>query len=74
MNQDLALMQDFQTILQTSPSLAFKHRQWLPPSEGVLKLKVDGAIFTEVGRAGVGCVLRDPKGDILMAKPTPNEC
>lgn len=40
---------------------------WLQPNQGELKLNVDGAIFPDYNKAGVGCILRDEKGSAVMA-------
>ncbi|XXG86241.1 hypothetical protein AAC387_Pa11g1173 [Persea americana] len=40
---------------------------WHPPPTGVVKLNVDGVIFENVQKAGVGAVLRDEKGNVIMA-------
>ncbi|XP_035545068.1 uncharacterized protein LOC118348173 [Juglans regia] len=44
-----------------------KFYKWNPPSAGSLKLNVDAATFPGWDKAGVGAVLRDEKGRILMA-------
>lgn len=54
------------------PSL--KTKTWIAPSIGMLKLNVDGAIFAELQQAGVGCVLRHEKGEVLMAATNPIQC
>ncbi|KAF5469006.1 hypothetical protein F2P56_013111 [Juglans regia] len=40
---------------------------WSPPPPGFLKLNVDGAIFPDQHRAGIGIILRDGKGDVVAA-------
>lgn len=40
---------------------------WKPPPPGYLKLNVNGAMFCDLYRAGVGAIHRDDKGDIVMA-------
>ncbi|XP_042983206.1 uncharacterized protein LOC122312616 [Carya illinoinensis] len=42
-------------------------RHWQPPPEGVLKLNIDGALFSDQCKAGVGAVLRDNEGDVIFA-------
>ncbi|XP_035543587.1 uncharacterized protein LOC118347674 [Juglans regia] len=41
--------------------------KWKPPDPDVLKLNVDGAVFEEMGRAGIGAILRHSSGRVLMA-------
>ncbi|KAG6697711.1 hypothetical protein I3842_09G215400 [Carya illinoinensis] len=43
------------------------HYKWKAPSPGWLKLNVDGVAFSDLGRSGVGVVLRDHTGKVLMA-------
>ncbi|XP_042974894.1 uncharacterized protein LOC122306534 [Carya illinoinensis] len=40
---------------------------WKPPPEGSLKINIDGAIFDDFNKAGVGVVLRDQAGRVLVA-------
>ncbi|KAF5451602.1 hypothetical protein F2P56_026695 [Juglans regia] len=40
---------------------------WSPPPPGFLKLNVDGAIFPDHHKAGIGIILRDEKGDVIAA-------
>ncbi|XP_018860262.1 uncharacterized protein LOC109021962 [Juglans regia] len=48
-------------------SQTLKHYKWHPPSAGCLKLNVDAAVFPEWDKAGVGPVLRDENGRVIMA-------
>ncbi|XP_042950614.1 uncharacterized protein LOC122282698 [Carya illinoinensis] len=41
--------------------------QWQPPPEGVLKLNIDGALFSDQCKAGIGAVLRDKEGKVIFA-------
>lgn len=41
---------------------------WLPPLSGELKLNLDGALFEEQNRYGVGLVVRDEKGLLVEAR------
>ena len=41
-------------------------QKWAPPSEGTDKLNVDGA-FTSDGRAGAGMILRNDRGEVIVA-------
>ncbi|KAG6620210.1 hypothetical protein I3842_Q075500 [Carya illinoinensis] len=53
------------TIEATKIKLKYKC-QWQPPPEGVLKLNIDGALFSDQCKAGVGAVLRDKEGKIIF--------
>ncbi|XP_042942934.1 uncharacterized protein LOC122277122 [Carya illinoinensis] len=44
-----------------------KYSCWQPPSLGVLKLHVDGAIFEDQDRASVGMLLRNDRGVVLFS-------
>ncbi|KAF5470679.1 hypothetical protein F2P56_011176 [Juglans regia] len=41
--------------------------RWKPPSSSFLKLNVDGAVFADGNKAGVGLVLRDENGKVVWA-------
>lgn len=40
---------------------------WKPPQAGYVKLNFNGAIFQDLGVAGVGIVLRNDQGVVLFA-------
>lgn len=40
---------------------------WKPPDEGKVKANFDGAMFDELNKAGIGVVVRNPKGEIMAA-------
>ncbi|KAF5477566.1 hypothetical protein F2P56_004192 [Juglans regia] len=40
---------------------------WFPPPVGHLKLNVDGALFHEQSRSGVGMILRDETGKVIFS-------
>ncbi|KAF5459731.1 hypothetical protein F2P56_019653 [Juglans regia] len=41
--------------------------KWKPPDPDMLKLNVDGAVFVEMGKDGMGAILRNSSGSVLMA-------
>lgn len=41
--------------------------RWQPLGEGCFKLNVNGAIFFNLQKAGIGAILRDNKGEPIMA-------
>ncbi|KAG2726715.1 hypothetical protein I3760_01G126500 [Carya illinoinensis] len=47
------------------------HYKWKAPSPGWLKLNVDGVVLSNLGRSGLGAVLRDHTGKVLMAVSQP---
>ncbi|XP_035551024.1 uncharacterized protein LOC118349636 [Juglans regia] len=44
-----------------------QHLKWKPPPTDVLKLNIDGAMFVDLRRTGVGFLLRDAKGELIVA-------
>lgn len=40
---------------------------WKPPKRGYVKLNVDGVLFFCLQVIGIGAILRDSKGDLLLA-------
>ncbi|XXG73198.1 hypothetical protein AAC387_Pa07g2157 [Persea americana] len=48
-------------ILTASPD------RWLPPPLGWLKLNFDGSFNTNNGKLGIGGLIRDPYGKLVMA-------
>ncbi|XP_035551721.1 uncharacterized protein LOC118349890 [Juglans regia] len=45
----------------------FEDLRWSTPPEDSLKLNIDGALFFDLNKAGMGAVLRNHMGEILMA-------
>ena len=43
------------------------HIQWRPPPGELYKTNYDGAVFTESGEAGIGVVVRNAKGEVMVA-------
>ncbi|XP_050280341.1 uncharacterized protein LOC126721341 [Quercus robur] len=41
--------------------------KWVPPPKGWFKANVDGTIFKETNKAGIGVVVRDSQGWVLAA-------
>lgn len=52
--------------MHESPGPSSSKKVWLAPNPGELKLNVDGVIFSDQNRTGVGCVLQDERGSVLM--------
>ncbi|XP_035540282.1 uncharacterized protein LOC108983774 [Juglans regia] len=53
--------------MSSSTQIAKRMCYWEPPPRGFLKLNVDGAMFLNLRKAGVGVVVRDNKGKLVMA-------
>ncbi|XP_075659258.1 uncharacterized protein LOC142629163 [Castanea sativa] len=43
------------------------HAQWSPPPSNCLKLNFDGAVFPELGKAGLGVVVHDCQGNVIAS-------
>lgn len=41
--------------------------RWVPPRQGILKLNVDRAVFTNQRSAGMGVALRDERGGVILS-------
>ncbi|KAF5459099.1 hypothetical protein F2P56_023083, partial [Juglans regia] len=63
----LSVQRSFIDLKQLQKPKVRAYYEWKPPPIDWLKLSVDGAVFGEINRAGVGFVLRDGKGDVLLA-------
>ncbi|KAF5469518.1 hypothetical protein F2P56_013583 [Juglans regia] len=66
------------SMYQEHLSASYEHKRgllpqcrWQPPPAGVLKLNIDGATFHEQCRSGVGMVLRDERGKVLLTASKP---
>ena len=42
-------------------------KPWTPPDENWIKVNVDGALLAESGAAGIGVVIRDNRGTVLLS-------
>ncbi|XP_070057487.1 uncharacterized protein [Nicotiana tomentosiformis] len=54
-------------MLQLQPVQKITIVTWNKPEKGSLKLNTDGSFIKENGKAGMGGILRDDKGDLIMA-------
>ncbi|KAK3199278.1 hypothetical protein Dsin_022693 [Dipteronia sinensis] len=49
------------------PQKVYKAMAWVPPPKEVLKFNVDGSFKKEIGRAGIGGVLLNSRGEVLCS-------
>ncbi|CAI9785388.1 unnamed protein product [Fraxinus pennsylvanica] len=63
----LGMLESYSKARKTNNSQIRKHFKWKPPDFNFLKLNVDGATFKELDKAGIGAVLRDHSGQVIMA-------
>lgn len=62
----LSLQKDYNEVQGKSKKLDQMQCRWNPPPPGVMKLNVDGAIFHDQHKTGVGIILQDEQGEVLM--------
>lgn len=67
----LSLLTDYENNTVTSIKLSLSNQVWTALALDILKLNVDGAIFAKHQRAGVGCVLQNEKGELLLVATNP---
>ncbi|XP_042939527.1 uncharacterized protein LOC122274566 [Carya illinoinensis] len=63
----LSMLKESQAIQGGCQQLLRRNMGWRPPPTGVLKLNTDGAMFQEQCKIGVGVILRDENGKVVMA-------
>ncbi|XP_042974784.1 uncharacterized protein LOC122306423 [Carya illinoinensis] len=68
-NNALALEKEYEQVhlFDASNPKISKVVRWHPPPSDFLKLNIDGATFPELSVAGVGVVLRNHKGEVIVA-------
>ena len=68
-SQALATFQQSQCALtnHTTATRSQHSVQWRPPPENCHKLNFDGATFSELGKAGLGVVVRDSHGNAIAS-------
>ena len=61
-------LSDFQVKIPKAVSKPPKgHIRWRPPMGELYKTNYDGAIFSKSGEAGIGVVVRNAKGEVVVA-------
>ena len=55
--------------IRTSHGVKLKaeKKRWIPPTEGEFKTNFDGAIFEENNIAGIGIIVRNSRGEVMVA-------
>lgn len=63
-----------QTLERLRPVVICKQVQWIKPLEGRFKLNTDGSFMGTNARAGIGGVVRNDSGNLIMAFSIPVQC
>ena len=63
-----------QTVERMKPVVSCKVVVWKKPTEGRFKLNSDGSFLRSNNRAGIGIIIRDAVGDLVMAYSIPICC
>ena len=64
-------LQEFQGVqeMPTTPIHPSGPTRWSPPPNSWCKANFDGAVFQELGAAGLGVVIRDHEGNVIELCP-----
>lgn len=54
-------------VKQVVASSNVHFNMWNHPPHNALKLNIDGALFFDLNKAGLGAILRNHEGDVIMA-------
>ena len=61
-------LMDFQQLCAKPESKTLARKvTWIPPDAALLKTNFDGAVFDDLGAAGIGVVVRNSRGEVLAA-------
>ena len=64
----LAYLEDYHScVAVTSRKVEKKQAVWTPPPTNLYKINIDGAVFTALGAAGAGVLIRDGIGNVIGA-------
>lgn len=61
-------------IEKLRPIVIWRQVAWSKPSDGRLKVNTDGSFFSGNGNTGIGGIIRNEAGDLLMAFSIPIQC
>lgn len=63
----ISMLTNFQNNKQQGEVLKLKTIKWDSPPLDQYKLQVDGALFFNLKKVGIGCVVHDSSGKVLLA-------
>lgn len=63
----ISILSNFQASPQQNVAQKQKVMKWEPPLIGCHKLNVNGALFFDLQKSSIGCVIRDHSGKLLLA-------
>lgn len=52
---------------RTNPAASSNQHSWEPPQVNFVKIDVDGAIFYDLEKARIGVIVRDRRGQAILA-------
>nr|POE46101.1 hypothetical protein CFP56_34159 [Quercus suber] len=62
------LLQEFKSVQPIPPQpVAVPRARWKPPSEDFVKVNVDGAVFADEDKSGIGIVICNHDGQVLAS-------
>ena len=64
-------LEDFKRANHVAPTqiatISSPQTRWSPPPSNYLKVNFDGATFKDIGKAGLGVVIRDSHGQVIAS-------
>ena len=61
-------LEEFQIANETPNQISSDHTTtWKPPPPGWFKVNVDGALFSKTKQSGIGVIVRDEEGNVIVA-------